>query len=299
MVLDGPVDATSYLNRPWEDLAAQSAGLETALGRFLSACAADQTACDHFGGADPRAAYDRLVAQATAHPIPAPGDRADPRPVDGDDINYATAGELYSKSLWSELANALAAAANGDGTLIRLLSDTSYGRRPHGGYDPSLDRYFTITATEQRYPSSPAFFFKLGADEFGAFPHMHWNSGYDELNYGLWRKRDGDAFRGPFRIRRSARTALVVATTFDPATPYGGALRLVHDLRKARLITMDGDGHTAYGGQSRCIDSAVNAYLNRLKLPPAGTRCRQATAFAARAGAAVSAAERRRIAGRL
>ena len=42
---------------------------------------------------------------------------------------------------------------------------------------------------------------------------------------------------------------------------------------------MRGDGHTAYGGNSACIDAAVEAYLNDLTLPPAGTVCRQEVPF--------------------
>jgi hypothetical protein len=72
-----------------------------------------------------------------------------------------------------------------------------------------------------------------------------------------------------------------VATTYDPATPYRGALRLVHDLGNARLITMRGDGHTAYGGESACIDSAVEDYLFTKALPAAGTSCTQDTPFEA------------------
>ena len=79
---------------------------------------------------------------------------------------------------------------------------------------------------------------------------------------------------------------LVVATTYDPATPYGGALRLVRDLGNARLITMRGDGHTAYGGESACIDSAVETYLITLQVPAAGTVCTQDTPFQALPAAA-------------
>jgi hypothetical protein len=79
----------------------------------------------------------------------------------------------------------------------------------------------------------------------------------------------------------SAQTPLVVATTYDPATPYRGALRLVRDPRSARLITMRGDGHTAYGGESACIDSAVERYVNTPALPAPGTKCHQDTGFEA------------------
>ena len=42
MVLDGPVDANSYINKPSAGLREQSAGFERALGRFFQACAQDK-----------------------------------------------------------------------------------------------------------------------------------------------------------------------------------------------------------------------------------------------------------------
>jgi len=80
-------------------------------------------------------------------------------------------------------------------------------------------------------------------------------------------------------VKDSAPTPLVVATTYDPATPYRGALKLVRELGNARLLTMRGDGHTAYGGNSPCIDAAVNAYLLDGTLPAPGTPCRQEVPF--------------------
>jgi hypothetical protein len=71
----------------------------------------------------------------------------------------------------------------------------------------------------------------------------------------------------------------VVGTTYDPATPYREAVRLVSQLRSARLLTMQGDGHTAYGGNSACIDTAVDAYLNEGTLPAVGTNCKQEVPF--------------------
>jgi hypothetical protein len=44
---------------------------------------------------------------------------------------------------------------------------------------------------------------------------------------------------------------LVVATTYDPATPYRGAKNLIRDLGNARLLTQRGDGHTAYPAPRR------------------------------------------------
>jgi pimeloyl-ACP methyl ester carboxylesterase len=58
MVLDGPVDADSYINQPLDDLSEQSTGFERALGHCFEACAINQTACSgfgtEFGGVDQR-----------------------------------------------------------------------------------------------------------------------------------------------------------------------------------------------------------------------------------------------------
>ena len=119
-----------------------------------------------------------------------------------------------------------------------------------------------------------------GQRSWSEHEHTWWNNGYIELNYGLWPYRDRDAFLGPFHIPNSAVTPLVVATTYDPATPYRGAKSLVRDLGNARLLTMRGDGHTAYPRQpADCIDPAVEAYLNDGTLPAPGTSASRTCPF--------------------
>ncbi|HMJ50416.1 MAG TPA: alpha/beta hydrolase [Polyangiaceae bacterium] len=278
LVLDGALDADQYINRPSEHLLVQTSGFERALDRFFEACAANQTACVGFGGSDPHAAFDDLVARADAAPIPATGD--DPRPIDGDDIIWVAGNAIYAKQLWPALARALVAARDGDGTLVRQRANNSYGRNPDGSYDPGLDRYFALSAVEQRYPSSDVETY-LGAGQaaWEMFDHAFWNSGYSELPIGLFPIHAQGVFRGPFRASTSAPAILVIGTTYDPATPYREAIRLATQLRNARLLTMQGDGHTAYGGNSACIDAAVDAYLNQGTVPAAGAACQQEVPF--------------------
>jgi pimeloyl-ACP methyl ester carboxylesterase len=283
LVLDGPIDADQYINDPFSSIAEQTAWFEIALHRFTEACAVDQTACSGFGGTDPLMAYDHLVGAADVTPIPAEGYTPDPRPVTGDDIRGATLALLYAKQAWGLLGQALAEASAGDGSLIRELVDEAfYVRLDDGTYDPSLDRYFTIGATEQHYPVGDlAPYLDRGAESWASFPHFWLNSGYAEISYGLWPAHDEDAYGGPWALPPGAPTPLVIATTYDPATPYPGAVRLVAELGNARLLTMDGDGHTAYGGNSTCIDSATEAYLIDETLPPEGTVCPQDVPFTA------------------
>jgi pimeloyl-ACP methyl ester carboxylesterase len=281
LVLDGPLDADEFLSDPLKGSNEQTAAFERELGRFFQACAGNQTACLSFGGADPWDTYDQLVDAANAQPIPAPGYTPDPRPVDGDDLNAAALIMMYAKQFWPLWAQALATAKAGDGSLVRYIVDELfYGRDPDTGqYDPGSDRFFAIYGAEAHWPTDIGTYLREGDQAWGMFDHFYSNHGYTELNFGLWPATARDTYEGPFRVKDSAPTPLVVATTYDPATPYRGALKLVRELGNARLLTMRGDGHTAYGGNSPCIDAAVNAYLLEGNLPEAGTVCRQEVPF--------------------
>jgi pimeloyl-ACP methyl ester carboxylesterase len=291
LVLDGPIDADEYLSDPLKGSNEQTAAFERELSRFFRACAANQAACVNFGGEDPEDAYDALIDQANATPLPATGYAPDPRPVDGDDINAVSVIAMYAKQNWPVLAQVLALAQGGDGSAVRALVDEAfYGRDPDTGeYDPGTDRFFAIYGAEAHWPTNVGTYVREGEQAWGMFNHFYFNHGYTELNFGLWPATAQDTYEGPFRVKDSAPTPLVVATTYDPATPYRGALRLVRELGNARLLTMRGDGHTAYGGNSPCIDAAVNAYLLGGTLPAPGASCRQEVPFAQEQATAKSA----------
>ncbi|HEY6762876.1 MAG TPA: alpha/beta hydrolase [Baekduia sp.] len=286
VVLDGPVDADSYINRPTKDLQAQTSAFERELDRFFQACAGDQVSCHGFGGSDPHAAFDALVEQANAHPIPVPatnrwGWTDDLRPVTGDDILNATIYNLYRKEYWKPyIAQELADAVNGDGSGIRMDSDGAFGYDPTTNtYAPDSDRYFLIGAVEQQYNDNTDRYFRLGKASYDSFDHFWFNNGYVELNYGIFPVEPNGRYAGPWTVPANANTPLVVATTYDPATPYRGAKALVKDMGNARLLTMVGDGHTAYNGESACIDGKVEGYLLGGTLPDPGTVCQQDATF--------------------
>ena len=174
MVLDGPIDANGYINKPEAGLREQSAGFERALDRFFQACAQDKITCP-FGGPDPFAAYDALIAQANTLAIPAPGFTDDPRPVNGDDILNGTLITLYNKGNWPLLARGLTAASQGDATTMRFLADAAWGNNFDGTFDPGTDRYFTIGAIEQKYPHDIDHFLEAGDNAWGMFEHFWLN----------------------------------------------------------------------------------------------------------------------------
>jgi pimeloyl-ACP methyl ester carboxylesterase len=277
LVLDGGIDADQYINRPSESLREQTAAVEVALGRFFRACAENQAACAEFGGADPMGAFDRLVARANDMPLPAAD--AEGRTLDGDDLLSAAYDSTYDTRTWPAFAAALAAADRGDGRLARQLADSSYYRRDDGTYEPDSDGYYLLSAAEQRYPDDATRFLLVDEAATVAFPHFWWNFGYSEAPLALLPVRSEDVFYGPFSAASDAPPILVIGTTYDPATPYAGAERLVAELGNAVLLTMDGDGHTAYRRGSPCIDTAVEAYLEDTASPAPGTRCQQDLTF--------------------
>jgi pimeloyl-ACP methyl ester carboxylesterase len=283
LVLDGAVDVDQYATDPMGELIAQTGAFERALDRFAAACDKAPDYCtfsSYNGGLDSLDAFDELVKAANANPIPAPNS-ADPRPVDGEDILQGVLVDLYAKQAWPEIAQALNGAAAGDASLMRDLVDSAYGNNLDGTFDPGSDRYFTISAIDAYgdYSNDPRDYLKPGYRSWSTFPHFWWNTGYVEVNWGLLNVRPRGVFYGPFRVPADAATPLVVGTTYDPATPYRGAVRTTKELGNARLLTMRGDGHTAYFGNSQCIDDAINAYVNDLVLPAEGTTCKQEVPF--------------------
>ena len=276
MVLDSSLDAELYLNESETESSTSIAAFEDALDRFLDACAADQTACSGFGGADPSAAFDALLAGADETPIPVLNVPENSAPLTADEIRVVTFQLLYAKQAWGFLAAALAEAAQGDGSIFRQLFLLLEGSDP-----TSADRFFSITAGEQQWPTDIDAYVQRAEEEFVAYPHFWFLGGYNSLLYALWPAHDEDAFRGPFDANPDAAPVLVTGTTHDPATPYDEGIALTEQLGNARFLTMDGDGHGAYGGNSSCIDSATDSYLVSLTVPAEGTVCQQEVPFTA------------------
>ena len=162
-------------------------------------------------------------------------------------------------------------AAAGDGSLIRELVDARYAQQPRRHLRSGYDRYFTIGAIEQRYPRDVGLRTSTAATTRGGrSTHLWFNTGYVELNYGLWPERDKDAYGGPFKVPDSQPTPLVVATTYDPATPYRGAKRLVP--RPGQRPPADHARRRAHGLRRQL---AVHRRLRReLRERPSGSRPR-------------------------
>ena len=268
MVLDSPIDVQGYYDNPVKQWSEHAAGHEHVLDRFLTACRDSQAGCG-FGGSDPAAALDLLLARLDREPIPS-SDPSDTRTLSGDLVRLLFEEQLRSRPKWPLMAEGLAMAEAGDGRMLLELLDTVPG-------NPAIDDYQTaVLAVDQQYGHEPPHkFFELIERSERRFPHFWFLSGHWDLVRALWPVNDRDAFRGTIRNPANAAPILVVGMTHDPATPYFQAQRLTADLGNARLLTFDADGHGAATSFDPCVLQAVAGYVIAGVLPEEGAVCVQ------------------------
>ena len=266
LVLDGAMDpslSAEQLNRD------QTAGFNTAFTAFAEDCT-ERDDCP-LGTGSVKDAGRRL------------GDfleRLDSRPADTGEArelteSLATVGVLnamYTEYYWPKLRSALTAAMDGDGAELLSLADDYYERDADGSYGNIMYANAAVNCLDLPAPfDGPAEAKRAVADFRKHSPVFGRNFAWSALNCTYWQHPPTGE---PHRIEaEGAAPILVVGTTRDPATPYKWAEGLAGQLSSATLLTYDGDGHTAYVRGSDCVDSAINAYLLRGKVPEAGTRC--------------------------
>ncbi len=271
LVLDGAMDPTLSARRINID---QASGFEAAFQSFTKDCVRQSDCPIGDRNTTPQQAGENLAAffhKLDAHPVPTgdPGGRRLGEALGTTGVIAA----MYDQSAWPQLRDALnAAMKKNDGAGLLALSDSYYERDSKGRYSNlmyanaavnCLDLPAAFSSPGEVKKALPAF--RKASPVFGE--GLAWSA----LNCGYWPVR---ATGEPHRIEaKGAAPILVVGTTRDPATPYRWAQALAHQLSSGRLLTYNGDGHTAYGRGSRCIDSAIDAYLLNGTPPPTGKRC--------------------------
>jgi pimeloyl-ACP methyl ester carboxylesterase len=262
MVLDGALDPAlptiTELNQ-------QSAAIDVELQQFFGTCAR-QRSCHWKPAGSPQAAYEALLAEVRANPLPA---RGTSRTVGPAELLYGTARTLYSTSLWKDLALSLQAASKGNGTDFLELFDDYTGRQPDGSYNNELEANVAINCLDAPALSVAAVRAATPAAEAAApiFGPANMNS---QAGCAVW-PIPATGHVGPIRAAGSP-PIVVVGSTGDPVTPYGWAQSLSRQLANAVLLTRVGNGHTGYVNSS-CIRTQVDRYLITLATPPVGTRC--------------------------
>jgi pimeloyl-ACP methyl ester carboxylesterase len=262
MVLDGAKDPA--IDPITSDID-QSTAFDQELNAFFADCTA-HSSCRWKPGGDLHAAFDALMTRIRAQPLRGDGKRT----LGPGEAFYGVAYPLYDQAGWPVLADALAAAGRGDGSLLLRQFDEYFNRSPDGTYGNELNAYDAVTCLDEPWPRDlnvlrqAATVAKQRAPEFGV------DDLYGGITCSVW---PIPATRRPHRIRAAGSPPIVViGSTGDPATPYTQAQALASELEHGVLITRVGDGHTGYRA-SACVRSNVDVYLTTLEVPPAGLTC--------------------------
>jgi pimeloyl-ACP methyl ester carboxylesterase len=266
MVLDGVIDpalTSSQINL------GQAEGFELATRSFMADCV-KRPDCPM--GTDLDAAMQSLrdlLDGLDVKPLPT----NDPqRPLTEGWASLGVAYPMYEKQLWPSLRSALALARKGNGTALMILADSYADRTGSGTYSDNLmTALYAVNCQDRAQPGGLAGIEK-DADAF-AVPAPTWGRllAFGSLPCVYWPNKPTDT---PHPIRaEGSGPILVVGTTRDPATPYAWAQSTARELADGHLLTRNGDGHTAYRVGNGCIDTAVDDYLLRGAVPPAGKTC--------------------------
>jgi pimeloyl-ACP methyl ester carboxylesterase len=286
-VLDGPLEPIAYSGTGTGDSAPttplgirtrQGIGTSETFGEFARLCRdGGPQRCSLAAAGDPAvvvpAVFDRLAREPVEIPLP-----------DGTTLVVTqqvavliTYQELYVPAAWPELADFLAALAAAVPSPARVAATVAQTRSPLGarlrGEDypsvgGSLASTCVDTAPSGRVREYPALIEAADAKA----PYFGRLRGWVGLPCEFWRLQDRDAFRGPWQQQTRA-PVLVIATRFDPATPYRQAQTYADLFPSSRLLTLDGWGHTAVLARSACVDAAIADYLLAGHAPRDGTVC--------------------------
>ena len=275
MVFDGPYN-------PWEDSGgsgiddSQAVGFDDDLKAFLRACLAESaeavghSTCPMTGTlANAEKTVEGLLASADAHPIP----DSDGRVLDGATLATGISDALYDTSEWPKLSEAFTQVIAGNAKEAFALADEYNDRASDGTYDDNAAAAFTaISCLEDGH----AVDLKFDARELAKLkkdaPMMGQYNAYEDIPCSGW-KYGPTAFPEPIHASK-AGPILMVATTGDPATPYGDAKDLAEQLVTSHLVTYHGEGHTAYDLGHACVDQAVDDYLDSGIVPKSDPECR-------------------------
>ena len=253
----------------------EEAAYQTGLRRFASWCAATTTCALH--GQSVLRLFDRLVAAADRHPIPAKGcaSAGCRTTVTGEDIRLDAQGLLLFKTPipyaapdgWNDLAVALKQAAAGDATALSSPVAASPDDAAINGSGLAIECL--------DWPDPVHTFADL--KRFEVFGHvLAPNLGGASQSWTILAGCIGWPApvvnpTGPMHVVGTP-PILITNATHDPSTSYQWAQQLASDLRSSVLLTRAGDGHTTYLTQvpSRTRD-AIDRYLVTGQTPPPGT----------------------------
>jgi pimeloyl-ACP methyl ester carboxylesterase len=301
MVLDGNVDPVAWTNGGRKHtflstslrLGSDKASAKT-LNAFLTLCgqaSTEQCAFSAGSAAATRAKWATLLHRLRQQPVT----------IDGQTITYAAlvsamGGVLYTSQAepgfpadfpgWTAFATVLqtlwtssapVSAPEAAASSILSAGPGSGGPSAAAGPEqtyPGPEQALAVQCSDSPNPHHPGVFWALDALSFARAGVIgpYWSWGDEPC--ASWPARAAARYVGPWN-RPTANPVLVIGNTFDPATPYQGAVAMADELARARLLTVDGYGHTVLLNPSACASTYESNYFVDGTLPPPGTVCQQ------------------------
>ena len=260
-VLDGAKDPNAS-GVAWERK--QSAGFEQALDSYLAACSRDRDCAFHNGG-NAADAFDELMAELEAEPLPTLDGRPD---LTRGMALQAVALAMYDSASWPVLSEALSSAEGGDGGGLLFLYDTYFERKSDGTWSNLLEAFEVISCMDSPLRTT------IEQDDADTASIATVAPRFAPATVGsydcVWLPVPEDP-RVPITAA-GAGPIVVIGTTGDPATPLDSTIAMADALEDGRLVVVDADRHTGYGVND-CVDDIVHEYLLDLEVPPARTDC--------------------------
>ena len=262
MVIDGAADPDAD---PVQSNLQQLHGFEGALDTFLAQCSEDE-GCAFNNRGDAATAFDTLMTQLDATPIPSAPDRP---PLNRAMATVAVVQAMYRQSYWPALAESLSAAQKGDGAGLLQFFDMYYRRSQDGSWGNELEAFRVIDCMDQRQRQTVEEIDAETPEFHDAAPRL-----VPEGSTGGYTCGFLPAATQP-RVDVTAAGAgpvVVIGTTGDPSTPLASSKLMADKLEDGRLVEVTANQHTGYGVNS-CVIDVVNAYLIDLEPPDDGTAC--------------------------
>ena len=259
MVLDGAVDPT--ISDSQQSLT-QAIGFDKAFAAFATDC---NKRSDCPLPKDRDAAIElmkKLFNQAEKKPI---ATKSDNRVLSESLMVLGTASALYDSSTgWPDLRTAIAEAKKGQSDTFLKLADEYTGRLENGTYRSNefnsaavidcLDFKDNRSIEEMKKDSRV---FDEKAPLFG--PYL----AYSGLGCTYFNAPKATTIVPT----KTTNPIVIIGTTGDPATPYQWAQGLNKILTNSVLLSLTGDGHTGQGQGNTCVDSQVDDFYLKNKLP--------------------------------
>jgi pimeloyl-ACP methyl ester carboxylesterase len=273
LAIDGVLDPREWAGRgraartvPTGTRLGSADGSQATLGEFFRTCDAAGPDCAFSG--DSAARFADLGARLKAEPLEITDEFGTFLFTYNDLIGF-TLSALYAPVIWPDLALLLAdleagvsAQEIGAGlATLRTKLGIARAEEPQEEYPNFVESFPGVFCADTRNPRDYRYYRRAAdaAEERSGYFGRLWN--WQGSVCAEWdRSAQQDRYAGPWRTRTS-NPVLVVGNSFDPATPYEGALAANRLLRNSALLTYTGWGHTAFMTGSACVDAAVTAYL--------------------------------------